>query len=165
MRQWAAVALLAGITATLGQGQDVVYRKSRILGDRQRVELTFSEQDHSLLLRKKGTVIERIPFDTIDEVSFRDVKRRRWREAGDVLSLNRATGVLIIFTVPITVVIAVPMMFTKETKHQLTVEFREAGAPRSIALQLDKSEYDQVLATIRTQTGKRVEMPEAVRKP
>ena len=165
MRTWIRTALLAGVSVASVFGQDVVYRKSRILGERKRVDLVFSGQEHALLIRKKGTVVKRIPFGELDGFSFRDVKRRRMSEAGDILLLNGSAGVLAIFTLPVTLVVAVPMMFTKETKHQLEIDFQDGGVSRSMTLQLDKSEYRTVLETIRSETGKRLEMFPANKNP
>jgi hypothetical protein len=163
MRTWIRTALLAGVSVASVFGQDVVYRKSRILGERKRVDLVFSGQEHALLIRKKGTVVKRIPFGELDGFSFRDVKRRRMSEAGDILLLNGSAGVLAIFTLPVTLVVAVPMMFTKETKHQLEIDFQDGGVSRSMTL--DKSEYRTVLETIRSETGKRLEMFPANKNP
>ena len=109
-------------------------------------------------MRNKSGVVEHIPLDKVDEFSYGHSKRRRWSEALQVFSLNANSGLLIFLTLPITVLIAVPMMFTKETKHRLTVDFSDAEAPRKLVFQLDKSEYGKVLATIKTRTDKTVVM-------
>lgn len=137
-------------------GQDVVYRRSRIFGERKRVDLVFSDRDQTLTVRQKGTTLEQIPFAAIAELSFADAKRRRIHEAGELLWANVNAGIMAIVTVPATVPIAVTLLFTKETKHRLNIAFESIGGRRTLSLQLDKSEYEKVLETIRSQTGERV---------
>ena len=54
--------------------------------------------------------------------------------------------------------VAWPLLFTKSKKHYLTVQYKSAEGQGQYALfQLDKDNYQRVLATAESQTGKKVE--------
>jgi hypothetical protein len=48
------------------------------------------------------------------------------------------------------------VMLTKSKSHFLTVEYHEGTASKELVLRLDKSEYRDILATAKEQTGKDV---------
>jgi hypothetical protein len=57
--------------------------------------------------------------------------------------------------------VAWPLLFTKSKKHYLTVQYKSAEGQGQYALfQLDKENYQRVLATAESQTGKKVERSE-----
>ena len=59
------------------------------------------------------------------------------------------------------ILIAWPLLLTKSKKHYLTIQYADGnGAGKYAILHLDKSNYQDLLATAEAQTGKRVDRSE-----
>jgi hypothetical protein len=53
-----------------------------------------------------------------------------------------------------------PLVFTKAKKHYLTIDYLDAaGAPQYAIVQLDKSNFQEALTRIESETGKKAERP------
>jgi hypothetical protein len=88
-----------------------------------------------------------IPYAGVDTVTYEYAERHRIAEGAGVMALSPLTGVI--------------LMTTKTKSHWLTIQYHEANARQEAVLQLDKSEYREVIAVLETRTGKKVEMREA----
>jgi hypothetical protein len=58
------------------------------------------------------------------------------------------------------IVVAWPLLFTKEKKHFLTVQYKEKDEGRYAVFQLDKNNFREVLAAMEAALGKTVERSE-----
>ena len=108
-------------------------------------------EGHALVVQDKKSVFAQIPFEAIENVTYGYSKNHRWEEGSQVM----------IFPVPnpISVIIGGLVMLSKEKKHWLYVDYNDpAGVSTELVLRLDKSEYQRVLAAVKAQTGKDVEM-------
>jgi hypothetical protein len=93
-----------------------------------------------LFLDKHGAESLDIKYDSVKNLLYERTAKPRYTE-----------GLLI----------AWPLMFTKSKKHYLTLQYEEpAGTGHYAIVHLDKSNYQEILATIEAQTGKRVERTE-----
>jgi hypothetical protein len=73
MSQYLALIFLVLLAATSVAGEDAVFHKSRIFdrrGKERRVDLVFSGQNSALVVREKTTVVVKIPFGTIEKVTY-----------------------------------------------------------------------------------------------
>ena len=53
-----------------------------------------------------------------------------------------------------------PMIFTKEKKHYLTIDYLDtAGTPRFAIISLDKSNFQEAVSRAESETGKKAERP------
>ena len=49
-------------------------------------------------------------------------------------------------------------MLTKSKSHWLYIDYRDQNIPKTVVLRLDKKDYKDVLAALKTHTGKEVNM-------
>jgi len=144
---WVAVLTIITVTASFGQSQ---FDRAELLksatpgqkkGDAVRGILNFDGVNKEIGFRDKhGSQLLGIKCDSIKNLVYEKTAKPRYAE-----------GLLI----------AWPLMFTKSKKHYLTVQYEEpAGTGRFAILHLDKSNYQEILATAEAQTGKKVERTE-----
>jgi hypothetical protein len=145
--EWVVVLTIMAVTASYGQSQ---FERAEFLksaapgqkkGDSVRGILSFNGVDKEIVFRdKRGTQLLGIKCDSIKSLVYERTAKPRYAE-----------GLLI----------AWPLMFTKSKKHYLTLQYEEpAGTGHFAILHLDKSNYQEILATVEAQTGKKVERTE-----
>jgi hypothetical protein len=103
------------------------------------VALVLNEGTRTVLVRhrkKEAEVYATIPYDAIHEITYERSTHPRAKTA--------------IFLSPFA-------LFSKGKKHWLTVTFDNSGKSDFVLLQLEKGEYQQILAALETQTGKKIE--------
>ena len=151
MKRFTSLLLLAGMLAASAAGDDVVFRKSRLLDDRgkeRKVHLVFRDAARTLVVQDKKSVFAEIPFDSLVHVAYGYTQNR-----------HVADGLQMIAGAPILAPIGGIVMLIKERKHWLYVDYLDpAGASAELVLRLHKSEYESILATVQSQTGQEVEI-------
>ena len=148
MNRLLSLILFAGMTAGLAAGEDIVFRKSKILDSKEKerkVDLVFLETDRAIVVRQKKSVLAQIPFDAIEKVEYGTSKHHRIDEGFP--------------THPILLIPGVIVMLTKGTKHWLYIDYKDPeGVGAELVLRLDKSEFQKILVTVKSQTGRDVEL-------
>ena len=139
--------LALGPVASAQQKYDhVEYVKSPAPGEKKKSEavqgsLSLDSTKKTVeFVDKHGAVDFSIPNAAIKGLHYERTSRPRYAE-----------GLLI----------AWPLLFTKSKKHYLTIQYADAaGAGQFVILQMDKSNYQQILAVAEAQTGVRVDRAE-----
>lgn len=106
------------------------------------VELAFVAKS-KLVVRKAGAPVIEVPYTAIQRVTYEYSQRRRIGEGAVVMVFSPAAGAV--------------MMFVKTKTHWLAVEYSQGDLPKTLVVQLDKKEYEQVLTTAEAEMGRKVE--------
>jgi len=139
----AAIGLSLCIPAS---GSSAAFSKSRTFDEKGKeiqTTIEFDGQSRSLTVRpRKGSSVV-IPYDKVEKLSYDLASRRRIKEGAIVMLASLGAGGIV--------------MLTKSKKHWLYVDYKDAeGKAQTLTLQLDKSEYRNVLAVAKTQCGKEI---------
>lgn len=127
---------------------DVAFKKSKMTmfeGKKAKdiqVELAFVAKS-KLVVRKAGAPVIEVPYTAIQRVTYEYSQRRRIGEGAAIMLLSPAAGAVV--------------MFVKTKTHWLAIEYSQADQPKTLVIQLDKNEYEQVLATAEAEIRKKVE--------
>lgn len=161
MNRYVHFTLLVGIAAATAAGEDVVFHKSTIFdshGKEHKVDLLFMSENKAMVEREKTTIIAYVPFGAIDKVAYGYSKRHRVKEGAQIMEPRCADPLSCGVMIPAGLLFGSGVMLSKEKKHWLYVDYKDAGGPKQSVLRLDRSEYQNVIAAIKAQTGKDVEM-------
>jgi hypothetical protein len=94
--------------------------------------------------KKKETVtVAEIPFTQIDKMDYEFSKHHRIGTGAAVMAASLGAGAII--------------MATKSTSHWFNVDYHDGSESKNLLLKLDKGEYQHVLETAESQTGKKVD--------
>jgi len=133
------------------EAQQTTFNKSKYSSAKQskEVDVTLSITDSNIQIKaKKGTAIDTdIPFANIDSLSYEFAQRHRVAEGAAVMVLSLGAGAV--------------LMATKTKSHWLAIEYHNGDTKDEAVLQLDKSEYKEIVATLEAKTGKKVETRDA----
>jgi hypothetical protein len=133
------------------EAQQTTFNKSKYSSAKQskEVDVSLSITDSNIQIKaKKGTAIDTdIPFANIDSLSYEFAQRHRVAEGAAVMVLSLGAGAV--------------LMATKTKSHWLAIEYHNGDTKDEAVLQLDKSEYKEIVATLEAKTGKKVETRDA----
>lgn len=138
------IFLALGFAASQVQAQDVIFNKTKYSSVTQpkESEVALTITDSKMIIRGKteNGVSAEIPFASINAMAYELSARHRVAEGAGVMLLSPGVGAV--------------SMATKTKSHWLNVEYHDATAKQEMVLRLDKSEYQKVLATLESRTGK-----------
>jgi hypothetical protein len=138
-----AIALLAPL---LVQAEVVTYNKSKTLdkkGKEVNAVVAFDGDRKELRVAYGKEVLFNIPFDTIQKISYEKATRHRVKEGAIVMIASLGVGAIV--------------MATKSKNYWLYVDYKQDGQDKDVTLKMDKSEYEKMMATAKSQTGKQIE--------
>jgi hypothetical protein len=122
------------------QAQEVIFGKTRYSSAKHpkeaNVVLTVADSKILVKGKKENAINMEIPFSSIDSMSYEVAARHRVAEGAMLGSLL--------------------LMTTKTKSHWLDIEYHEGDAKQLTTLRLDKSEYQQVIASLEAKTGKKI---------
>ena len=136
--------LLLGVCfgfAEQGHAQEMIFTKSKQVvqeGEKSRqrdVALVFSDDKVVVRDRKANQVFAEIPKASVNDITYELSKHPRYKTA--------------IFLSPLA-------LFSPGKRHWLTIEYQTGGKTEFVLLQLDKEEYQRIIATAEAKTGKDV---------
>jgi hypothetical protein len=138
------------VGASTGLAQDVTFSKTKFSSPKQSkgTDVNFTVTDSKVLIksRKASKKVEavdtEIPYSTIDTITYEFATRHRVAEGAAVMALSLGAGAVI--------------MGTKTKSHWLSIDYQQEGAKQTTVLQLDKSEYEKVIATLESKSGKNI---------
>lgn len=144
VRLTALFCLALAFAVSNAQAQDVIFNKTKYSSVKQpkesEVALTITDSRVVIRGKKENGISAEIPFASIDAMSYELSARHRLAEGAGVMLLSPAVGGV--------------LMTTKTKSHWLEVAYHDAAAKQEMVLRLDKSEYEKVLTTLETRTGK-----------
>jgi len=148
-----AIALLAPL---LAQADVVTYNKSKTLdkkGKEVDAVVAFDGDKKELRVAHGEEVLFNIPFDTIQKMSYEKATRHRLKEGAIVMIASLGVGAVV--------------MATKSKNHWLYVDYKQDGQDKDVSLKMHKSEYEAMMATAKSLTGKQIEIlqPKAKGQP
>jgi len=135
--------------------EDVTFGKTRYSSPKERKEadVNFTVSDSKLVVngKKKSALHVEIPFSSIDAVSYESATRHRTGEGVALLSTSPLAGAI--------------LMSKKTKSHWLDIEYHDGKAKQLLILRLDKSEYEKVISTLESRTGKKIATLDAKSSP
>jgi hypothetical protein len=150
-----ALLVLLFVTAWNGTAfaQDVIFKKTYYTAPTLKIEpavhLTIGSTQLEIVGKKpKDFGSLTIPFASIDTMIYESDTRHRVAEGA-------RTGVMSDYPVPlVSPVVGALMMTTKTTSYWLDIHYHDTAGAHTAVLRLDKTEYQQVLTTLKARTGK-----------
>jgi len=145
--------LTLALLLTLAQtalAQDVTFSKARYSSVKypieQYVALTITDSNLSIksnkVYKKMEPIALTIPYSAIDSMTYEFASRHRTQEGTALMGLSLAGGAI--------------LMSTKTKSYWLCINYHEGDAKQSTVLRLDKSEYNDVISTLKTKSGKEI---------
>ena len=147
MKRIIAVVLLILVVITFSLAEDAAFHGVKVAdakGKQTDAILTFSDNNKNVLVRVADHDFATIPYAQIDKVSYEYTKKHRVTQGAIVMVASLGAGAIV--------------MLTKSKSHWLYIDFHEQDAPKSVVLRMDKNEYKNIFAAVKTHTGKEVEM-------
>jgi hypothetical protein len=144
------IAVLAGFLLTLNTlalAEETTFNTCKLAdvkGKQADARLTLSDANKNLLVRVSDRDLVTIPYENLDKISYEYTKKHRITQGAIVMVASLGAGAIV--------------MLTKSKSHWLYIDYREQNVPKNLVLRLDKSDYQKVIASIKTHTGKDVEM-------
>jgi hypothetical protein len=139
-----AMILLFSVTSSFGV--ETAFNGCKLAdvkGKQAEARLIFSDDAKSIIVRSLDREIVKIPYDSIDKVSYDYAKKHRITQGAIVMVASLGAGAIV--------------MLTKSKSHWLYVDFHEQNAPKSLVLRMDKNEYKKIFEAVKSHTGKDVE--------
>ena len=155
-----AVILVVAMASVADIGHTQTFHKTKMLKGKHReipVDLCFDQQSKLLTVKPHKSAVADVPYGAIDKLSYEQAAHRRIMDGG-AANIGCIGTPAVYLTCPASFGVAAVLMFTKGKNHWFYVDYKQDGAPKELALKLDKTEYEQVLRTAHEQTGKDVEM-------
>jgi hypothetical protein len=112
-------------------------------GKQTDARLIFSDNNKNMVVQVSDREFVTIPYDQVDKFSYEYTKKHRITQGAIVMVASLGAGAIV--------------MLTKSKSHWLYIDFHEQNAPKSVVLRMDKKEYKNIFAAVKTHTGKEVE--------
>lgn len=138
------LVLLAVVNLSLAE--ETAFRDVKLAdakGKQAEASLLFSDDNKSVVVRVADRDVATIPYDQIDKFSYEYTKKHRVTQGAIVMIASLGAGAIV--------------MLTKSRSHWLYVDFHQQSAPKSLVLRMDKKDYKDIFAAVKTHTGKDVE--------
>ena len=104
------------------------------------MDLVFCDGRQVIEVSSAGQSVAQVPYAAIDEFSYAHARKHRITQGAVVIVASLPAGAVV--------------MLTKSKRHYLTISYHDGTTPKELVLRMDKSEYQEILATAKAQTGK-----------
>ncbi|HEY3628985.1 MAG TPA: hypothetical protein VGL00_22040 [Terracidiphilus sp.] len=141
-----SVGLTVLVVVNFAMTEETAFRNVKLAdakGKQAEASLIFSDNNKNVVVRVADHDIATIPYDQIDKFSYEYTKKHRITQGAIVMVASLGAGAIV--------------MLTKSKSHWLYVDFHEQNAPKSLVLRMDKKDYKNIFAAVKTHTGKEVE--------
>jgi hypothetical protein len=112
-------------------------------GKQAEANMILSDSNKNIVVRVADQDAVTIPYDQLDKLSYEYTKKHRITQGAIVMVASLGAGAIV--------------MLTKSKSHWLYINFHEQNAPKSVVLRMDKNDYKNICASLKTHTGKEVE--------
>ena len=112
-------------------------------GKQADANMTLSDNNKNIVVRVADRDAVTIPYDQLDKFSYEYTKKHRITQGAIVMVASLGAGAIV--------------MLTKSKSHWLYIDFHEQSAPKSVVLRMDKNDYKNICASVKTHTGKEVQ--------
>jgi hypothetical protein len=115
-------------------------------GKQAEANMILSDNNKNIVVRVADRDAVTIPYDQIDKFSYEYTKKHRITQGAIVMVASLGVGAIV--------------MLTKSKSHWLYIDFHEQTTPKSVVLRMDKNDYKNICASLKTHTGKEVQFLE-----
>jgi len=112
-------------------------------GKQADANMVLSDNNKNIVVRVADRDAVTIPYDQLDKLSYEYTKKHRITQGAIVMVASLGAGAIV--------------MLTKSKSHWLYIDFHEQNAPKSVVLRMDKNDYKNICASLKTHTGKEVQ--------
>ncbi|HEY6268512.1 MAG TPA: hypothetical protein VIX11_09465 [Candidatus Acidoferrum sp.] len=112
-------------------------------GKQADAKMILSDNNKNIVVRLADRDAVTVPYDQLDKFSYEYTKKHRITQGAIVMVASLGAGAIV--------------MLTKSKSHWLYIDFHEQNAPKSVVLRMDKGDYKNICASLKTHTGKEVE--------
>ncbi len=112
-------------------------------GKQADANMILSDNNKNIVVRVADRDAATIPYDQVDKFSYEYTKKHRITQGAIVMVASLGAGAIV--------------MLTKSKSHWLYIDFHEQTAPKSVVLRMDKNDYKNICAAVKTHTGKEVQ--------
>ena len=146
MKRIFCVLLLALAVSNLSLADETAFdvKLADPKGTQTNAKLIFNDSDKNVVVRVADHDVTTIPYDQVDKFSYEYTKKHRVTQGAIVMVASIGVGAVV--------------MLTKSKSHWLYIDFHQQSAPTTVVLRLDKKDYMTILDSVKTHTGKDVEM-------
>jgi len=139
------VCLTALAVANLSFAEETTFKVklADAKGKQADANMTLSDNNKNLVVRVADRDAVTIPYEQLDKFSYEYTKKHRITQGAIVMVASLGAGAIV--------------MLTKSKSHWLYIDFHEQSAPKSVVLRMDKGDYRNICASVKTHTGKEVE--------
>jgi hypothetical protein len=141
------IAVVMLTLANLGFAEVASFNKCKLAdvkGKQSDARLILNDTDKNLVIQVSDRNLVTVPFENVDKFSYEFTKKHRVTEGAIVMIASLGAGAIV--------------MLTKSKSHWLYIDYHEQGAPKSVVLRMDKSEYQKIISSVKVHTGKEVQM-------
>jgi hypothetical protein len=138
-----AIALLV-TSASIADETSFKVKVADAKGKQADARLMLSDTDKKLEVQVADRDLVAAPYDQLDKLSYEYTKKDRVTQGAIVMVASLGAGAVV--------------MLTKSKSHWLYIDYRDQNIPKTVVLRLDKKDYKDVLAALKTHTGKDVNM-------
>jgi hypothetical protein len=146
MKTSLSVVLSILVVINLSFGDETAFRDVKVAdakGKQADASLIFSDNNKNVVVRVADRDVATIPYDQIDMFSYEYTKKHRITQGAIVMVASLGAGAIV--------------MLTKSKSHWLYVDFHEQTVPKNLVLRMDKKDYKEIFAAVKTHTGKDVQ--------
>lgn len=146
MRTTSSVLLTLLLGINLSLAEETAFRDVKLAdakGKQADASVIFSDNNKNVVVRVADRDVATIPYDQIDKFSYEYTKKHRITQGAIVMVASLGAGAIV--------------MMTKSKSHWLYVDFHEQNAPKNLVVRMDKKNYKDIFAAVKTHTGKEVE--------
>lgn len=139
--------LIVTLIAAAGFGRAQTFKKVKMIDVKDKevnAELTLDQNSKQLSVRpEKGDGVA-VPYSSIDKLSYERSSHHRIKTGAILMVASLGAGAIV--------------MATKSKNHWFYVDYKDAGgAAKDVILKLDKSDYEKILDSAKSQIGKDVD--------
>ena len=134
---------LAVVNLSLAEETTFKVKLADAKGKQADASMIFSDNNKNIAVRVADRDFVTIPYDQLDKFSYEYTKKHRITQGAIVMVASLGAGAIV--------------MLTKSKSHWLYIDFHEQNAPKSMVLRMDKGDYKNICASLKTHTGKEVQ--------
>jgi hypothetical protein len=146
LKRFLAALLVALVANTVALADDISFnvKLADAKGTQSKVMLILADSNKNVVIRVADQPLATIPYDQVDKFSYEYTKKHRITQGAIVMVASIGVGAVV--------------MLTKSKSHWLYIDYHDQSGAKTVVLRLDKKDYTTILESVKTHTGKNVEM-------
>ena len=140
---YAFLTALAVANLSLAEETTFKVKLADAKGKQADANMILSDNNKNIVVRVADRDAVTVPYGQLDKFSYEYTKKHRITQGAIVMVASLGAGAIV--------------MLTKSKSHWLYINFHEQNAPKSVVLRMDKNDYKNICASLKTHNGKEVE--------